>query len=183
MKAWKILKSQLAFNTPWFKVRQDQIELASGRILDKYYVWLNKDVSAIIPITSDNKFILVRQYRHGSRETTLEFPVGYVEKTETPKAAAKRELLEETGYLAKNMALIGKLINNASKETGNIFVYLAQNIRQSPNSPRDPNEDIKLKYVTGTELTRLILNGKIRVSFTVAAVFLSYSKLKKTIYT
>jgi len=66
-----------------------------------FYILESRDWINIIPLTDDHQVVMIRQYRHGSREVTLEIPGGLVDPGDTPKKAAVRELLEETGYQAK----------------------------------------------------------------------------------
>ena len=85
MEKWKLLFSKLVFNNKWFKVRQDRVELPTGKIIDDYFVWPEGDVAFVAPVTEDNHLILVRQYKHGAGEIMIEFPAGYVDNGETPE--------------------------------------------------------------------------------------------------
>ena len=179
MKKWKILEKKLALDNKWFKVRSDRVLLPNGKILDEYLTWQNRDVAAVVPITPDGRFVMVKQYRHGNSEITLEFPVGYIEEKESSKNTAIRELQEETGYIGKKLISLGKLINNASKETGNIFLYLAVGVEKGKKIAGDPNEQIEVVLLTKRQLIKVILSGEVRVTFSVAATFLTLLKLGK----
>ena len=98
-RKWKVLKSEYLFKRPWLTARRDEVELPNGARNPEYYVleypnWVN-----VLAITRDGKFLMVRQYRHGLGKTCYELCAGVCEATDaSPLDAARRELLEETGY-------------------------------------------------------------------------------------
>src|SRR5258708_32981468 len=98
MSKWKVLSSKYGFDTPWFKVLLETVELPNGKVVEDFSMWAERDVVFLFAITKDNKIPLVKQYKHGAQEELIEFPAGYIDKNETPEIAARRELLEETGY-------------------------------------------------------------------------------------
>lgn len=98
MEKWKTLASEYLFRRPWLTARRDTVQLPNGVVHDEYYVleyptWVN-----VIAITTDGRFVMVEQYRHGLQDIFTELVAGVAEKGETPIEAAKRELLEETGF-------------------------------------------------------------------------------------
>ena len=97
-KKWKILSTEYLVKRPWLTARRDVAELPDGRINHEYYVLEYPDWVNIIAITKDGKIVMERQYRHALGNTCYELPCGVIEKGETPLEAAKRELLEETGF-------------------------------------------------------------------------------------
>ena len=97
-RKWKVLESEYLIRRPWLTARRDRAELPDGRINNEYYVLEYPDWVNIIAVTEDGDIVLERQYRHGLGNTCYELPCGVIEKGETPLEAAKRELLEETGY-------------------------------------------------------------------------------------
>lgn len=177
MQPWKTIDSKLAFDQRWFKVRQDKVELPTGKILDDYYIWQNDDVSMVVPVTKDKKFVLIKQYRQAAGQFTIEFPVGYVNKGELPEEAAKRELTEETGYTAHQLIHLSTLTNNASKETGKIYIYLAEDAENSNKVHFDESEEIETLLVTPPEVINMLSNGDIWISCSVVAAYSALFKL------
>ena len=98
MEKWKVLSSEYLIRKPWLTARCDRLELPDGRIMPEYYVLEYPDWVNVIAITKDGKFVMERQYRHALRVEEFELPCGVMEKGESPLEAAKRELLEGTGY-------------------------------------------------------------------------------------
>lgn len=98
IKKWKTLGSEYLIRRPWLTARRDTVELPDGTVHPEYYVleypsWVN-----VIAITSENRFVMIEQYRHGLADVFTELVAGVVEESEEPLAAARRELLEESGY-------------------------------------------------------------------------------------
>src|SRR5450432_702626 len=98
-KMWDVLSSKYLSSKPWLTLRQDQVRLPAGNVIEEYFVleypaWVN-----VIAITLDDRFVLVRQYRHGLGTVHYELTAGVCDaKDGNPEVSARRELLEETGY-------------------------------------------------------------------------------------
>lgn len=121
---WKVLASHKAFDHRWYVVRRDTVQLPDGSIVDDYFVSVRPDVVVVVAVDRSDRMILVRQYKHGVREVTLEFPAGSV-NDEHPEAAALRELEEETGYVPGSIEYLGRCFDDASKNTNTVHMFLA----------------------------------------------------------
>lgn len=180
MKKWQFISSKLAFNNKWFKVRQDKVKLPNGKIINDYFVWPEENVVIIVPVTDQNKIVLVRQYKHAAGQIVIEYPGGYVEKNETPKQGAKRELLEETGYSCKKLTLLARLTNNPTKTSSIISLFLAKGIyplKKSRNFLAEETEEIEILELSPKEVLGMVRSGKIWVSSAVSATYLFLEKL------
>ena len=98
MKPWKLLDSEFLVNAPWLKVAKEKCELPNGRVIDDFYTLWQPDWVLILARTTEGKWVMTEQYRHGTGKIALEFPAGIIDKGETPEEAAIRELQEECGY-------------------------------------------------------------------------------------
>ena len=109
---WKKIDSKQIFGNKIFGFRQDTV--LSPKTNSKHPVWVLDAPTwvNIIPITKDRKVILVKQYRFGKQEVTLEIPGGMINKGEKPKKAAIREMTEETGFSSENVLEIGRVSPN-----------------------------------------------------------------------
>ena len=114
-----------------------------------------------VPITKDNKVIILRQYRFAVSRYLLEFPAGTLEIGETPINSIKRELQEETGYKADKWDEIGTLVPAPGYADEEIHLFLARNISKLNSAPKgDLDEDIEVLIMSPDKLDNLISSGK-----------------------
>lgn len=178
MKKWKTLSSSIALGEKWFEVRKDKVKLPNGTILDDYFVWNSGDVAMVVPATKEGKFILVKQYKHGANEIMVEYPAGYINKNEKPLDAARREILEETGYKLENIQLLAKNIHQPTKENGVVYIFLAKTGEKITDMVNpDKNEEIELLELSSAEIMTMIRKGKIWADGTIAATLFAFDKL------
>src|SRR5579871_2190265 len=105
---WEILKEQEVYSAPpWMSVRRQHVRLPNGKTVENYHQIVLRDYAIIIAQTTDGKYIAERQYKHGVGRVSLTLPGGVIEDGEPPELAAKRELLEETGYEANDWRNLG----------------------------------------------------------------------------
>ena len=96
---WTTLDSRLLIEDRWIRLRADRIRTATGAEIAPWYVLDYPDWAVAVAITPDDRLVMVRQWRHAARAWSLELPGGVVDATDaSPLDAARRELLEETGY-------------------------------------------------------------------------------------
>jgi 8-oxo-dGTP pyrophosphatase MutT (NUDIX family) len=173
LKKWKILKSEFVINNQWCQVRQDQVELPDGTVIDDYFVNIRPEIALILPITPDNEIVFVRQYRHGIQDILLELPAGSFDpKAEDSLIAAKRELEEETGYIAQELILMTTIYDNPVKDDNKIHIYLGLNVTETGHKHLDITEDIEVVLVPINEVISQIMSGKICVAGTIATIFM-----------
>ncbi|BAT55230.1 NUDIX hydrolase [Nostoc sp. NIES-3756] len=173
LQKWQILNSKMVLNHQWCQVRQDEVKLPSGAIIDDYFVNIKPDIVLVFPITANREVIFVRQYRHGAENFFIELPAGRFDpKQESAEDAGLRELQEETGYTAKQLIKIGTLYDNPSKETNQIHFFLAENVIKVGEQNLDITEEIEVILIPVDSILEKITQGEISVAGTVAALFL-----------
>lgn len=174
LRKWTIVKSKLVFDTKWVKIRQDEVKLPNGQIIDDFFVIVRPDIALIFPITSNQEIVFVRQYRHATGQILLELPAGsFNPELENPEVAARRELEEETGYVAESMFKLATLYDNPIKDTNKIHLFIAENVRFSGKQNLDITEDIEIELIPVAKVKDKISSGEIAVSGTIAAIFLA----------
>ncbi|NEO89298.1 MAG: NUDIX hydrolase [Moorea sp. SIO3G5] len=173
IKPWKTLKSRLVFDNKWCRVRQDEVELPSGEVVDDYFINVRPDIVLILAITCDRKVVFVRQYRHGVGKILLELPGGgFNSKVEDSMKAGARELEEETGYVSDHMFSLATLYDNPVKDTNKIHFIMAEQAQPSGIQNLDITEEVEIVLVPIDEVLKKIEQGEICVSGTIAALFL-----------
>ena len=163
--------------TPYFGLRSDAYRLPDGAIKDPYYVLERPDAAIIFPITPQGDVILVRQYRPPLAQMELGLPAGLVEADEDPAEAARRELLEETGFGGGEWEPLTALASSPSLKDNWAYLYLARNVERIAASDLDEHERVEVVTVPVGDLVGLIFSGKIVSSSGVAAIMLALHRL------
>jgi 8-oxo-dGTP pyrophosphatase MutT (NUDIX family) len=173
---WKKLSSETLAETRFFKLRADRCELPDGRIMPRYYVMEFPDWVNVVAITDDDQIILVEQYRHASGLVHLEIPGGSTNPgatPEDPEAAARRELLEETGYEPRETRLIASHFPNPAMQMNRMHTYLALGCRKVAEPNLDPFEDLRVKTMPLDEAVKRALSGRIDHSIVAASLLVA----------
>lgn len=127
-----------------------------------------------VPVTSEGKLILTRQYRFALQGRILEFPAGTVESHETPEETIKREIEEETGYRAHKWQKLSSFPLAPGYSDEIIYAFLAQDLEQLENPPQqDADEDIEIVLMTPQELEKAILAGEPVDAKSICSLFLA----------
>ena len=159
---WNVLKSDYLLKTKWLTVRKDHVKMPSGAEMDDYYVLEYPDWINVIAITEEGEFVIERQYRHGTQRIDYELCAGTVEQGELPIDAAKRELLEETGYEGGEWTLYCESCPNPAAMTTTNYSFLAKGVRYSGKRHLEKTEDIEIHLMSFEEVKQLVMNGGIR---------------------
>jgi 8-oxo-dGTP pyrophosphatase MutT (NUDIX family) len=180
IRPWRILESSMAFEEPWYKLRQDRVELPDGTVLDDYYVSVRADIVVIVAVSGDGLVPLVRQYKHGVQAITLEFPAGTFSGAELPLEAAQRELVEETGWTCETFNVVGVLFDDATKNTNRVHVVVANGAGGVAAQSLDETEQaagLEVVEVPFDDLQPMLDAGAIAAQSSVAAGYMALSWL------
>lgn len=137
------------------------VKLPNGIVVPDFYVSELPDWVNVVAITTDGKFIIEEQYRHGIQKVCFELPAGEVEQGEDPLIAAQRELKEETGYTGGEWKAFGTSVPNASGCSNTCHSFLAIGVERTTEPKQEPTEDIKIHLVTKEEIKEMLLDGLI----------------------
>ena len=171
LKQWKVTSSKRDTSYRIFNLRTDRaVSPRTGQEHDFFILesssWVN-----VIPLTSEDNVVMVRQYRHGIQDVTLEIPGGLVEGHDSPEEAAGKELCEETGYRASEMILLGRVHPNPAIQNNVCHTFLAKDVFLAGNQQQDEKEDIEVLIRPLAEIPRLIREGEITHSLVLAAFY------------
>lgn len=140
-------------------------ELNNGKTITREKILKNgKDGSAVViyPITTDGKTIIAVEPRVFTKNTVgIGFPAGYIEEGEKPIEAAKRELLEETGYTTDDLVEVGTFYQDQGCSAAFNHYFIASNCKKVSEQKLDSSEIIKYFLVNGDELNELLEKGYI----------------------
>ena len=174
MKPWRVISSKYERSFEIFNLRTDRALSPRTNKIHDFYIFESLDWVNIIPVTVNKEVVLVRQYRHGIRDITLEIPGGIIEKGDTPEKAAIRELREETGYGKTKMTLLGSVYANPAFLNNKCYTFLAENASPVYEQDQDEKEDIEIVLKAIDEIPELIRQGEITHSLIIAAFYMYF---------
>jgi len=128
--------------------------------------WVN-----IVALTDQDEIVMVRQYRHGERDVTLEIPGGIVDPGEDGATAAARELLEETGYLAREVVRLGVVNPNPALFGNRTETYVARGVRRVAEIQNGHTEETVVELIPRLELRAHAREGRISSALVIAALY------------
>jgi ADP-ribose pyrophosphatase len=147
----------------WIELRRDEVTLPDGGRATREYLRHGGAVAVVPLLDGDGtapRLVLVRQYRYPLARVLLEFPAGKLEPGEAQLACAKRELQEETGYLAREWAFGGEIHNAAAYSSESIWIWFARGLVPGPARP-DDGEFVETVTLAQAELEALADRGEL----------------------
>jgi len=166
----ELIESRKVYTGPTVSVTCDRLRLDNGKEIERDIVAFPDNVT-IVPILDEGRIVLTRQYRHTVRDLTWALPAGKMDPGETPLVTAKRELKEETGYLADNLVLLKSLYVSASYATE--VAHLVKATGLTPGKQQlDEDERISIHIFTIDEIRRMVDDGRLNQMKSVTALLL-----------
>lgn len=171
IKPWRDISTTTLASTRIFRVdAHRRVSDETGRE-GEFYVLEAPDWVNVVAITTDDEIVLVEQFRHGTRNVTLEIPGGVIDPTDaSPEAAGRRELLEETGYVSDDWRLLGSVAPNPAFLSNRCFMLLASSARRVAAPSPDGLEEIAVVVEPLQRVRELIESGRIDHSLVVLAI-------------
>jgi ADP-ribose pyrophosphatase len=158
---------------PWLEVFEEHIRLPGGKLVDDFYTIRLRDFVVVAPLTEDGRVIMMRHYRHGPRRITRSLPSGFIEAGESPEAAGRRELLEETGYVADTWSALGSYVVDGNRRCGTEHVFLATGARRVAEPASDDLAEATVQLLSVEEASKALWNGEISELATAAGLGLA----------
>ncbi|WP_424244902.1 ADP-ribose pyrophosphatase [Elusimicrobium posterum] len=166
---WKVLNTKYMHKDPWFTARKDTVQLPTGKVIEEYFVLEYPTWANVVAVTKDNKFVFVKQYRHGLGVTEYELCAGVCDAGDcTPLTCAQRELLEETGYGGGDWKELMTLSPNPATHTNRSYSFLAVGVEKIAEPNLEETEDISTHLLTLEEVKELIKSNAMSQSLHVA---------------
>ena len=187
---WELIKEEHIIQDPWIDFRRNIYRLPDNSEIGPVYNYSKHSFVVIVARDTEGRYVCVRQYRHGIDAITTEFPAGGIEfkdKSDVPYItnsntiateqeafdAAKRELLEETGYVSDNIRHLMTMPANATLASNNIHIYLATNCVKKSSQHLDDTEFLNVLLLTEDELKERIFGGDFLQSHHILAWYLA----------
>ena len=162
MKKWKTKKTAQLIDTHWVKVRRDTVELPNGQTIEDFYAITINDAAAIEALDDAGNIILKREYRYCYDRDLIEVPAGTFEEGETDGlSVAKRELLEETGYISEDWKYLGATVESSAKLTNYMHIYFANHCRKVSGQHLDATEELDMLLVPLGQAVEMVMDNEI----------------------
>lgn len=188
--AWEEIGTEHIVQDEWIDFRRSTYRFPDGSVFEPYYSYSRRDYVVVVASDEEGNYLCVRQFRQGIKEVTTEFPAGGIERTdgreygagrgqagaEDSLEAAKRELLEETGYESGQWRHLLTVPSNATMADNYAYLYAAENCRKSGGQKLDETEFLNVRKYTGAEIEEMITRGKFQQAVHIMAWLLAQRK-------
>jgi len=164
MESWKTIKREPILDlSPFLKIEQHTVGLPDGQVIDKWPWIITPDFANIAVITTEGEYLVFRQTKYSVKGTTLAPVGGYIEPGEEPLAAAKRELLEETGFAAEHWENLGEFSVDGNRGNGIAHFFLAREAHPVAEKDADDLEEQELLMLSRAEVEAAVARGAFKV--------------------
>jgi len=174
---FKLIKKETKFEGRAFSVARHHLETTDGRQI-YYDIVQHPGAVTLVPVDEDGRIWFVRQYRYGAGKDLLELPAGTLEHGEDPLVCAAREVREEIGMAARELARLGTFFLAPGYSTEFMHVFLATGLYEDPLTG-DEDEFLKVEAIPAAEAYRMAESGEIQDGKSLAALFMAVPQFKK----
>jgi len=164
----RVLSSITVYEGPIFGIRRDKVIEPSGVRATREVITHPGSV-VVLPVLADGRILLIQQYRHATRQYLWELVAGRMDPGETPKAAAARELIEETGYRAKRFRIFLDIFPTPGFLEERMFILLAEGLTAGEAEPEEDEKIISRSH-DRKQLEEMIRGGKLRDAKSIAGI-------------
>lgn len=188
---WQEVRTEHLVQDEWIDFRKTAYRLPDGKVYEPFYNYSRRDYAVVVASDEEGNYLCVRQFRPGIRKVTTEFPAGGIERTdgreygsgcgtaaEDALEAARRELLEETGYVSDDWNCLIAVPSSATISDNYAYVFEARNCRKSAGQKLDETEFLNVRKYSAAELEEMIRQGEFQQAVHIMAWLLSRKQEK-----
>ena len=180
LRVWKTLSRRVILEHGRFlTVESHRIKLPNGEVIADWPWVIIPNAAIVIAVTDDEKFVCFRQVKYAVDGVSLAPVGGMIEEGESPLEAAKRELLEETGYEAREWVSFGKYAVDPNRGVAEMHLFMAMGAKKVSEPNSDDLEDQELVSLSRAEMERAVENGEVKVLAWVAVIALALNYLER----
>ncbi|MEK9773454.1 MAG: NUDIX hydrolase [Opitutae bacterium] len=170
--SWDVEEDNLHADCRIFEVRKQRFRRKSDGLRGDFFVLDTNDWVNVLALTGSDELVLVRQYRYGSKEFSLEPPGGVVEKGEDPIFAGLRELQEETGYTGKDAELLGTVRPNSAILSNRCHIVMVRDVEKTKELNFDQHEELVTELYPVASVKEMVRKGEITHSIGLNAILM-----------
>ncbi len=187
--SWEETEREYVLQNPWLEVRESSYRFPDGQVHGPFYSYSRRDYVVVVALDEESSCICVRQFRQGIRQVTTEFPAGGIERkdgkefganreemAEDALEAAKRELLEETGYESSEWLHLLTIPANATIADNYAHLYLAKNCSKVSEQSLDELEFVEIVKLSPAKIEEMIGTGEFQQAMHILAWLLALRK-------
>jgi 8-oxo-dGTP pyrophosphatase MutT (NUDIX family) len=169
LHTWERIAADIVYECRIFSLRRDRSRFSRDDREHEFHVLESPDWCNIIPLTPDEQVVMVRQFRHGLRSHTLEVPGGLIDPGEEPLVAARREMVEESGYDSERVEPIGVIHPNPAIQSNRCHSFVAFDVEHRHVPTFDTTEETEVVLVPLARIPDLMRSGEITHALVVVA--------------
>ena len=183
---WEEISTEHIVQDEWIDFRKSAYRFPDGRVFEPFYTYSRRDYVVVVASDTEENYLCVRQFRQGIKQVTTEFCAGGIERkdgreygvsqdmsSEEALAAAKRELLEETGYESDEWKHLITVPSNATIADNYAYIFVAENCRKVSGQALDETEFLNVKKYSAQEIEEMIIKGEFQQAVHIMAWLLS----------
>jgi 8-oxo-dGTP pyrophosphatase MutT (NUDIX family) len=173
MTSWRILASRCLLERRWLTLHEQHVRLPTGAEIEEFHLIESPDWVAVLALTPAGQLVMVEQYRHGARQSSLELPAGVIDAGETPADAARRELAEETGFSPAELTPLSTVFPEPARHTNRAHFFFATGAEKRAEQRLDEGENLSVRLISPRGVLEAIESGALVHGAHVGAILLA----------